>query len=165
MRVEWQAGSVRTEHGGDEDNGGEENVSLHIESFVREKKLLDYLYGRNLCHTDPFIIIKIGEKYLTSRQTKSSSGSVVNMFNPKENRAMLIRVSFSGYIADRDQIATRGEIFKLTGEKLLSMLPCVRSVNTTYPDIAIMEHATNDAIVDTCVTVANRSIVGVLKLP
>ena len=28
------AGSVRTEHGGDEDNGGEEKVSLHIESFV-----------------------------------------------------------------------------------------------------------------------------------
>ena len=38
------AGSVRTEHGGDEDNGGEKKVSLHIESFVREKKLLDYLY-------------------------------------------------------------------------------------------------------------------------
>jgi hypothetical protein len=42
------AGSVRTKHGGDEDNGCEEKVSLHIESFVREKKLLDYLYGHNL---------------------------------------------------------------------------------------------------------------------
>lgn len=34
----------------------------------------------------------------TSRQTNSSSGSVVNMFSPKQNRAMLIRVSFSRYI-------------------------------------------------------------------
>lgn len=95
------ARSVRTEHGGNEDNGGEENMSLHIENFVREKKLFDYLYGRNLCHTD---IIKWGRR-LTSRHTKSSSGSVVNMLSPKENRAMLIRVSFSG---DRDQITTRG---------------------------------------------------------
>jgi len=61
---EGQAGSVRTEHGGDEDNGGEEKVSLHIESLVREKKLLDYLYGRIFCHT----IYKIGRKtlYLTT---------------------------------------------------------------------------------------------------
>ena len=54
---------------------------------------------------------------------------------------------------------------KLTGEKLLSMLPCVRSVNTTNPEIAIIEHAMNDTIVDTCVTVANRLRVGVLRLP
>lgn len=137
-------------------------MSLHIESFVREKKLLDYLYGRNLCHA----IYKMGRKIpLTSRHTKSSSGSVVNIFSPKENRAMLIRVSFSGYIriGINQKAPERG--VALTGEKLLSMLPCVRSVNTTYPDIAIMEHATNDAIVDTCVTVANRSSVGVLRLP
>ena len=30
----------------------------------------------------------------TSRQTKSSNGNVVNIFNPKQNRATLIRVSF-----------------------------------------------------------------------
>ena len=91
-----RASFVRTEHSGDEDNGGEENMSLHIESFVREKKLLDYLYGRNFCHTNH----KMGRESisLTSRHTKSSSGSVVNMFSPKENRAMLIRVSFSDYI-------------------------------------------------------------------
>jgi hypothetical protein len=61
------AGSVRTEHGGDEDNGGEEKVSLHIESFVREKILLDYLCGRTqlVYHT----IYKMGRKifsYLTT---------------------------------------------------------------------------------------------------
>jgi hypothetical protein len=54
---------------------------------------------------------------------------------------------------------------ELTGEKLLSMLPCVRSVNTMYPEIAMIEHATSDTTVDTCVTVANRSSVGVLRLP
>jgi hypothetical protein len=80
-------------------------VSLHIESFVREKKLLDYLYGRNLCHA----IYKMGRKIpLTSRHTKSSSGSVVNIFSPKENRAMLIRVSFSGYIPIRIKSPERG---------------------------------------------------------
>ena len=31
---------------------------------------------------------------ITSRQTKSSSGRVVNMLRPKQNRATLIRVSF-----------------------------------------------------------------------
>ena len=31
---------------------------------------------------------------MTSRQTKSSSGSVVNMFSPKQNRATLMSVSF-----------------------------------------------------------------------
>jgi hypothetical protein len=35
------------------------------------------------------------ENGVTSRHTKSSSGSVVNMFSPGQNRAMLIRVSFS----------------------------------------------------------------------
>ena len=39
---------MRTDQGGDKNNGGEENVSLHVESFVREKKLLNYLYGVNL---------------------------------------------------------------------------------------------------------------------
>ena len=36
-----------------------------------------------------------GKKYcsMTSRHTKSSSGSVVNMFRPKQNRATLISVS------------------------------------------------------------------------
>jgi len=85
------------------------------------------------------------------------------MFSPKENRAMLIRVSFSSHI--RIGIKSLLKEIGLTGEKLFKMLPCVRSVNTTYPDIAIMEHATKDAIVDTCVTVANRSSVGVLRLP
>jgi hypothetical protein len=37
---EWVA---RTDQGGDENDGREENVSLHVESFVREKILLDYL--------------------------------------------------------------------------------------------------------------------------
>jgi hypothetical protein len=41
-------GGVRTDQGGDENNCGEENVSLHVESFVREKILLDYLCGVSL---------------------------------------------------------------------------------------------------------------------
>lgn len=38
----------------------------------------------------------LSKKYcsMTSRQTNSSSGSVVNMFRPKQNRATLINVSF-----------------------------------------------------------------------
>jgi hypothetical protein len=39
-------GGGRTDQGGDENDGGEEHVSLHVESFVREKILLDYLYVR-----------------------------------------------------------------------------------------------------------------------
>ena len=45
------------------------------------------------------------------------------------------------------------------------MLPCVLSVNTMYPETPMMEHATSDTAVDTCVTVENRSSVGVLRLP
>lgn len=41
-------GDVRTDQGGDENDGGKENVSLHVEGFVREKILLDYLYGGSL---------------------------------------------------------------------------------------------------------------------
>lgn len=41
-------GGVRTDQGGDENDGCEENVSLHVESFVREKILLDYLCGVSL---------------------------------------------------------------------------------------------------------------------
>lgn len=37
---------------------------------------------------------KIGDFRLASLQTNSSNGKVVNMFNPKANRATLIRVSF-----------------------------------------------------------------------
>jgi hypothetical protein len=84
---------VRTDQGGDEDDGGEENVSLHVESFVREKILLDYLREGSLVKRRVF---KKGRNDVTSRHTKSSSGSVVNMFSPKDSRAMLIKVSFSG---------------------------------------------------------------------
>jgi hypothetical protein len=41
-------GGGRTDQGGDENDGGEEHVSLHVESFVREKILLDYLCGASL---------------------------------------------------------------------------------------------------------------------
>ena len=34
---------MRTDHRGDEDDGGEENVPLHVEGFVREEILLNYL--------------------------------------------------------------------------------------------------------------------------
>jgi hypothetical protein len=37
--------SVRTDHGGEEDDGSEENVPLHVEGFMREEILLDYLWG------------------------------------------------------------------------------------------------------------------------
>jgi len=39
---------VRTDHGGEEDDGGEENVPLHVEGFMREEILLDYLWGANI---------------------------------------------------------------------------------------------------------------------
>lgn len=39
---------VRTHHGGEEDDGGEENVPLHVEGFMREEILLNYLSGPTL---------------------------------------------------------------------------------------------------------------------
>jgi hypothetical protein len=35
---------VRTDHGGEEDDGGEENVPLHVEGFMGEEILLNYLW-------------------------------------------------------------------------------------------------------------------------
>ena len=55
--------------------------------------------------------------------------------------------------------------FLLTREKLFKMLPCVLSVNTRNAEIASVQHANSEIAVDTCVTIANRSRVGVLKLP
>lgn len=52
----------------------------------------------------------------TSLQTKTSSGIVVNMFNPKANLATLISTLSEG--------------------KLFNMLPTVLSVNTRYPETA-----------------------------
>jgi len=82
---------------------------------------------------------------MTSLQTKSSKGSVVNMFKPKQKRATLIKVSVD--------------------EKLFRMLPCVLSVNTRKAEIASVQHATSDSAVEMWVTVANRSNVGVFRLP
>lgn len=96
---------MRTDQGGDEDDSGEENVSLHVESFVREKILLDYLYGSSLV----ILCAIYKERMVTSRHTKSSSGSVVNMFSPKQNRAMLIRVSFSGTFGSMEGTRWTGE--------------------------------------------------------
>ena len=39
---------MRTNYGGKEDDGGEENMPLHVERFVREEILLDYLFQLNL---------------------------------------------------------------------------------------------------------------------
>ena len=52
-----------------------------------------------------------------------------------------------------------------TAAKLLSILPCVLSVKTRYPDIANVQHATRDIAVEICVTFAKRSNVGVRRLP
>jgi hypothetical protein len=49
------------------------------------------------------------EKSRTSLHTKSSSGSVVNMFIPKENLAMLIRVLF---LLKNQESASLGEADK-----------------------------------------------------
>lgn len=89
-----QGRRARTDHGGDEDDGSEENVPLHVEGLVREEILLNYLYGPTSSWRGALFIKK--GKRCTSRHTKSSSGSVVNIFSPKQNRAKLIRVSFCG---------------------------------------------------------------------
>ena len=60
------------------------------------------------------------------------------------------------------QKAERGE---LTAEKLFKIFPCVLSVNTKYAEIANVQQDTNEITVEICVTFANRSNVGVLKLP
>ena len=77
----------------------------------------------------------------TSRHTNSSSGRVVNMFNPKQKRATLIIVS--------------------SAAKLFRMLPCVLLVNTRNALMANVRHAARLNAVLTWVTMANRSSVGV----
>lgn len=54
---------------------------------------------------------------------------------------------------------------RLTGEKLFRMLPCVLSVKAMYAATASVVQQTSDKRVDTCVTLANRSSVGVRRLP
>lgn len=54
---------------------------------------------------------------------------------------------------------------KLTEEKLFSIFPWVLFVNTRNAEIASVQHATSDMAVDICVTFANRSSVGVRRLP
>jgi len=82
---------------------------------------------------------------MTSLHTNNSSGSVVNMFNPKQNRATLISVSL--------------------GEKLFNMLPLVFSVKTQNAEIPRVQQATKEIAVEMWVTRAKRSSVGVRKLP
>lgn len=53
----------------------------------------------------------------------------------------------------------------LTCGKLFRMLPCVLSVKTTYAEMARVMQETNEIKVDTCVTFANLSRVGVRRLP
>jgi hypothetical protein len=60
-------------------------------------------------------------------------------------RAMLMRVSSVG--------------------KLLRMFPCVLSVKTRYPEVDMHRQAMTEMMVDTCVTWAKRSSVGVLSEP
>lgn len=49
--------------------------------------------------------------------------------------------------------------------KLLRMFPCVLLVNTRKPDVDMHKHANTEIMVETCVTLANRSIVGVRREP
>ena len=102
---------------------------------------------------------------LTSLHTKSSNGRVVNIFNPKQNLATLIKVSFF----NRTSIFPRSSHVEKktwrTAEKLFKIFPCVLSVKTTYAEIANVQQATNEMTVEICVTFANLSKVGVLKLP
>ena len=64
----------------------------------------------------------------TSLQTKSSSGSVVNMFSPKQKRATLMSVSFWFHLSTPVTVMRTDEH---TPAKLFSIFPCVLSVNTT----------------------------------
>jgi len=109
---------------------------------IEDNKIVDV---KNTCRC--MLNVSWEKKYcsMTSLHTNSSSGKVVNMFNPKQKRATLIRVSF--------------------GEKLFNIFPCVLSVKTTYPEIARVQHAASDSSVEMCVTIANRSSVGVRRLP
>jgi hypothetical protein len=97
---------VRTEHRSEEDGGGEEQVPLHVEGFMREEILLDYLWRPNIVIA-ACSIFKEEKKKSTSRHTKSSSGSVVNIFSPKQNRAMLIRVSFYVHVWIKTSLRVR----------------------------------------------------------
>lgn len=131
-------------------------MSLLTERFVREEVLFDHLV----------IWFNLGARErwrnITSLQTKSSKGNVVNIFSPKQNRATFIRVSF--YVkSQRLVIDTQSRLPTL--EKLFSILPCVLFVNTTKAETAIVTQATREIAVEIWVTFANRSRVGVFKLP
>ena len=130
----------RTEHGRKENGCGEVDVALHAESLVREEILLDHLATHE-------------ELQRERREHVQAKTYPCNI----DQGVVLENANFVSH----PTLNAR----KLTGEKLLRMLPCVRSVNTTYPEMAIVAQATNDNAVDTCVTVANRSSVGVFKLP
>ena len=133
---------VRTEHGREDDDGGEEDVTLHAERLVREEILLDDLAAHEELQRE-------GREHV---QAKAKPGNI--------DQGVALRIILG--LAHPHFIDARKT---LTGEKLLRMLPCVRSVKTTYPETAIVVQATNDIAVDTCVTVANRSSVGVFRLP
>ena len=76
--------------------------------------------------------------------------------------AGLIRISFSGTFGSTESTRLSGEgLLKIS---LLIMLPCVRWVNTMYPEIAILEQPMDDTSVDICVIVANQLKVDVLRL-
>ena len=86
--VDSSSKELLTDHRRGDQRCREEDVSLHVERFMREEELLyDLRCSLAVEHTG------CSEMH-TSLQTNSSSGSVVNMFNPKQKRATLIRVSF-----------------------------------------------------------------------
>jgi hypothetical protein len=64
-------------------------MPLLTEQFVGEEVLFD-----DLERSESTTMAMITRSVRTSLQTNSSSGSVVNIFSPKQNRATLINVSF-----------------------------------------------------------------------
>ena len=128
--------------------------------------------GKKYCSTTWRVIVSFQIRvssgaffWLTSLQTNNSNGSVVNIFRPKANRATLISMSFY----NKNEGTFRRKIVwvkeGLTCGKLFRMFPWVLSVKTMYAEMARVMQETSEIKVDTCVTFAKRSSVGVRRLP
>ena len=117
-------------------------MSLRVECLMWEEELLDDLAAYE----------QLQRKSREHVQPEAESRYV--------NEGVILERNFSESVPHR-----HFDTFLLTREKLFKMLPCVLSVKTRNADIASVQHANNEIAVDTCVTIANRSRVGVLKLP
>lgn len=134
-------------------------MSLHAEGLMREEELLYHLYRHQRMSVCQF---NSEENYYLAANEQLQRQRCEHVETEAETRNINEGIVLLKMHQSRAHSIT---MRKHTGEKLFNILPCVLSVKTTYADIASMEHATRDIAVEMCVTLENRSSVGVFKLP